>query len=87
MRDKIEQIIDLYWDDENKCYSRVRETTGGKEKCMFDEVKTCLIESPFTWHVNKEDGVSGFTCDSHFYAFAWVDNEGLDMICILARDY
>lgn len=90
IREAIEGIIDFYYDGEHDCISnhrKVRAEGVSETRCVYDEVRDNLMGKRISWHVDHEPGESTPECDSHFYAFAWVDSHGLDMICITAKDY
>lgn len=91
MREAIEKIIDSYYDGEHDCISNHRtvgvEGVGKELRCVYDEVRDCLMNNQISWHLDHEYGEYTSEYDIHFYAFAWVDCNGLDMICITAKDY
>lgn len=77
IREKINEIIDRYYDDEEDRYSTCRE----------DELEEFLTSNNIEHKVEKEDGFENAGIDTYFIAVAFIDeNNKLDLITVYLED-
>lgn len=86
IREKINEIIDRYYDDEEDRYSTCREDEVEDYK-MKDELEEFLTSNNIEHKVEKEDGFENAGIDTYFIAVAFIDeNNKLDLITVYLED-
>lgn len=86
IREKIDEIIDRYYDDEEDRYSTCREDEV-EEYEMKDELEEFLTSNNIEHKVEKEDGFESTGIDTYFIAVAFIDeNSKLDLITVYLED-
>lgn len=86
IREKINEIIDKYYDDENDCYSTCRGDEVENYE-MKDELEEFLTSNNIEHKVEKEYGFENSSIDTYFIAVAFTDeNNKLDLITVYLED-
>ena len=88
IREKINEIIDRYYDDENDCYSSWREDEEDlNEYSMKDELEEFLTSNNIEHKVEKVYGFENSSIDTYFIGVAFIDeNNKLDLITVYLED-
>ena len=87
IREKINEIIDRYYDDEEDRYSTCREDEL-EYYGMKDELEEFLTSNNIEHKVEKEYGFENSSIDTYFIAVAFIDeNNKLDLITVYLEDY
>lgn len=85
IREKINEIIDRYYDDEEDRYSTCREDEV-EDYEMKDELEEFLTSNNIE-HKVEEDGFESTGIDTYFIAVAFIDeNSKLDLITVYLED-
>lgn len=86
IREKINEIIDRYYDDEEDRYSTCREDEVEDHE-MKDELEEFLTSNNIEHKVEKEYGFENSSIDTYFIAVAFIDeNNKLDLITVYLED-
>lgn len=74
MKQKIEEIIEKYWDDDEEYYSSMRyEGENEKEFWMKKELEEYFEKTGTSYQINKEDGFDSPSYANEFLAIAYID--------------
>lgn len=74
MEEKIEKIIEKYWDDNEEYYSSVRyEGEDENEFWLKDELELFLKETGVKYQIKKEDGFDSPGYENEFLALAYMN--------------
>lgn len=86
IKEKINEIIDRYYDDEEDRYSTHREDEV-KNHFMKDELKIFLTSNNIEHKIQFDYGYENSSIDTYFIAVAFIDeNSKLDLITVYLED-
>ena len=87
IREKINKIVNKYYNETDECYNSVRYDDEEQEFYMEEEIKEYLTVEKVKFQIKTEEGYSNCAYDSCFLAVAWIENNELNLFTLLLESY
>lgn len=87
IEEKLNEIIDRYYDSDENYYSPYRHDENGNELEMQDEIKGYLESVNAVYNIDYTDGYSSCSYDNSFLAVAWWCDGEVKMTTVLLESY
>ena len=76
IKEKIKEIIEKYYHEEEEYYSEFRYDDEENEFWMKKELEEFLKENRITYQINEEDGFDSPGYSNEFFALSYLDENG-----------
>ncbi len=87
IKEKIDEIIEKYYNETDDCYNSFYCDDYETEFCMEEEIENLFKGLKVDFKIESKSGYSNCAYDSDFLAVAWIENGKLNMRTVLLEQY